>query len=223
MGLCTNYYGKLFAHLAATFGIASLSAEYINILPIFGLSRSKILSIILLIILTFGALYGIFNTAPGSILKYSFFIIFAFFIGQIIKPSVKTLEDNNRLVRILSITMGIFLGMMVLGFYDNQNLLGFGPYLLIGLMSLIIGSILLYLFITPTQLKELQLNYYIDLFGIALFTIYIAYNTQIIKEQARTCKIKLNRGIQPDYPVDSLGLFLDVVNLFTHLASANSN
>jgi FtsH-binding integral membrane protein len=55
-----------------------------------------------------------------------------------------------------------------------------------------------------------------------LFTIYIAYDTQIIKEKARTCKSHLNRGVQPDYPKDSLGLFLDIINLFTYLASANN-
>jgi FtsH-binding integral membrane protein len=142
--------------------------------------------------------------------------------GQSVKPFVKKLEDNNRLVRILLTTMGIFLGMMALGFYDSQNLLGFGPYLFMGLIGLILVTVILYVITTPEQRKQLQINYYTDLFGIALFAVYIAYNTQIIKEQAKTCQSQLNRGVQPDYPRDSLSLFLNVINLFTHLASANN-
>jgi hypothetical protein len=221
MSLCKNYYGKVFAHLTAAFGIASVSAEYVNILPIFAISGSRIAGIIILFGVTLLTLIGIFYTAPG-ILKYILFIAFALLIGQSIKPLVKKLEDNNRLVRILLTTMGIFLGMTALGFYDSQNILGFGPYLFMGLVGLILVNILLYVVTTPEQRKELQINYYTDLFGIVLFTIYIAYDTQIIKENARTCKSQLNRGVQPDYPKESLGLFLDVINLFTHLASANN-
>jgi len=219
--LCKNYYGKVFAHLAAVFGIASVSAEYINILPMVAISGSRLAGIIIQFGLLILTLVGIFYTAPGF-LKYILFIAFALLMGQSIKPLVKKLEDNNRLVRILLITMGIFLGMTALGFYDSQNLLGFGPYLFMGLVGLILVSILLYFVTTPAQRKEMQINYYTDLFGTVLFTIYIAYDTQIIKEKARTCKSRLNRGVQPDYPKDSLGLFLDIINLFTYLASANN-
>ena len=219
--LCKNYYGKVFAHLAAAFGIASVSAEYVNILPMFAISGSRIAGIIILFGLVLLTLFGIFYTAPG-ILKYMLFIAFALLIGQSIKPLVKKLEDNNRLVHILSITTGVFLGMTLLGFYDSQNLLGFGPYLFMGLLGLLLVSLIMYFVKIYGEKTEMQILYYIDIFGVGLFSVYISYHIQIIKEHAQKCQSMLNRGIHPDYPVESLTLFLDVINVFTHLASVNN-
>ena len=63
--LCKNYYGKVFAHLAAVFGIASVSAEYINILPMVAISGSRLAGIIIQFGLLILTLVGIFYTAPG--------------------------------------------------------------------------------------------------------------------------------------------------------------
>jgi len=218
MSLCKNYYGKVFGHLAAAFGIASVSAEYVNILPILNISGSKITGIILLFGLIILTIVGMFNTATGGILKYIMFIVFALLMGQSVKPLVKKLEDNNRLVHILSITMGVFLGMTLLGFYDNQNLLGFGPYLFMGLLGLLLVSLIMYFVKLYGEKTEMQILYYIDIFGVGLFSLYISYHIQKIKEHAQKCQSMMNRGIQPDYPIESLTLFLDVINIFTRLA-----
>jgi FtsH-binding integral membrane protein len=142
-------------------------------------------------------------------------------MGQSIKPLVKKLEDNNRLVHILSITTGVFIGMTLLGFYDNQNLLGFGPYLFMGLLGLLLVSLVMYFVKIYGENTELQIMYVIDTLGVGLFSVYISYHIQIIKEHAKKCQTLINRGISPDYPIESITLFLDVINIFTYLADAN--
>ena len=217
MPLCTYYYSKVFAHLAAAFGIATGSAAFLDTSTL--ISRSSLLNIIGMFIIAFIALIVMIKTQPGGAIKYICFIIFAIIMGQSTKPFIKTLEHNQRLVRILSMTVGLFVGMMLLGWYDNQNLLGLQPYLFAGLIGIILVNLLWFFVSSPEDAKVMK--YLIDSFGVGLFSVYIAYHTQKIKENARMCHTLYNRGIQPDYPVMSIMLFLDVLNLFTSLGQAN--
>lgn len=213
MPLCTYYYSKVFAHLAAAFGIAAGSAAFSNVGN--RVSRSPIINIIIMFIIGIASLLIMFWSQPGGIIKYACFGLFAFIMGQSIKPFIKTLEHTQRLVRVLSMTVGLFVGMMLLGWYDNQNLLGLQPYLFAGLVGLIFVNIIWFFIITPEEAKAT--NRWIDVFAVSLFSVYIAYHTQKIKENARMCKSLYNRGIHPDYPVMSITLFLNVLNLFTSL------
>lgn len=220
MGLCDYYYGKVFGHLAAALGIASVSAEYSDVGQILMIPGSPFISILLSLGITILAVLGVLWTEPGGVMKYIFFVAFAILIGQTLKPIIQKLEDNHRLVHILLLTTGICLGMMAVGFYDEQNLLGIGHYLLVGLIGLIIVELCWY-FMSPPERRK-QVGQWIDTFGAALFALFIAYDTQRIKENARTCKTYLNQGKQPDYPADSIGLFLDIVNLFSSLGRSNN-
>jgi FtsH-binding integral membrane protein len=101
--------------------------------------------------------------------------------------------------------------MTALGFYDRQNLLGFGPYLFAGLLGLLVAELGYGAYLFAGGKETAPLSYLSDI-GILLFTIYIAYDTQRLKQQAGSCKI-------PNYPSDSLNLFLDLANLFNFLSS----
>jgi FtsH-binding integral membrane protein len=173
-------------------------------------------NLVISFVLLLGTLFGVLLTPPGSPLKYVFFVAFAFWLGQTIKPLVKNLEDNNLLVRVLVLTTGVFVGLMAIGFYDNQNTLGFGPYLLAALIGLIITRIVIYLVATPEERAKSE--NWMALAGVGIFSLYTVYDTQIVKENARMCGSMLRKGRLPDYPAESLGLFLDFVNLFTNLS-----
>lgn len=217
MPLCTYYYSKVFAHLAGAFGVAAGSAAFSDVGKL--ISRSSTINAIVMFIIGIASLLIMFRSQPGGIVKYACFGVFAFLMGQIMKPLIKTLADNQRLIRILSMTMGLFVGMMLLGWYDNQNLLGLQSYLFAGLVGLIIVDLLWYFTTSPEDAKTIK--YLIDAFGVGLFSVYIAFHMQAIKENARKCKSFYNRGIHPDYPVMSVTLFLDVLNLFTSLSQVN--
>ena len=97
------------------------------------------------------------------------------------------------------------------------NKLGFP--LLLGLTGLILAQILLILF-TPKSSKISQktaaltrtAQTSITYFAIILFTIFISYDTHLAIDASKHCI----EG-QADYIQYSLGLFLDVVNLFINL------
>jgi FtsH-binding integral membrane protein len=202
---CPNYFAWVYLHLAIACAIAFCSAEFLT-----GFMTNWVGFFINTVII-FLSLFGIFITAPGSALQYLCFVVFAVSAGQNSQIFLKEDEKDQTLSRILITLGGIFVGMTALGFYDRQNLLGFGPYLSAGLLGLIFGQLGYMAYLFAGGKEKAPLSYLSD-FGVLLFTIYLAYDTQRLKQQAGICKI-------PNYPSDSLGLFLDIANLFNLLSS----
>ena len=213
MPSCNNYFGKLFAHLAAALAVSAVSAETSNIgVTMYGNSSVLVKTLGNLAILI-GLIFAMYATKPGSVPKYIIFGAFAFWMGQVIKPYVVHLQDKGTLTRVLILTTGVFVGMMALGFYDSMNLLGFGPYLMAGLAGLIVAQLFLLALGTPAEKKAgfKLLNF----FGVALFAAFTAYDVQVLRAGAKVCRTMQKKfKMDPDYPTESLGLYLDFINLF---------
>lgn len=215
MPSCKYYFGKVFAHLAAALAVSAASAEYSNLGENLLGGTSKLIQALLSLGLLLGLLFATRWTKPGSIPKYAFFIAFAFWIGQAIKPYVEGLKDKGTLTRVLLLTSGVFAAMMALGFYDSGNFLGLGPYLLAGLLGLIITQALVLVLGTPEEKKKgIQ---WLNLFGVALFSLFTAYDIQVLRVNAKACKGAKKQGFEPDYPVESLGIYLDFISLFIRM------
>lgn len=220
MPSCNNYFGKLFAHLAAALAVSAVSAETSNIGTTMYGNSSILIKLLGNLTIMFGLMYGMFITTPGSLAKYVIFAAFAFWIGQIIKPYVIHLQDKGTLTRVLILTTGVFLGMMALGFYDSMNLLGFGPYLFAGLIGLILAQLLLLALGTPEE-KKAGFRF-LNFFGVALFAALTAYDVQVLRSGATACRTMQKKyKMDPDYPVESLGLFLDFINLFQNMGNSD--
>jgi len=196
------FIGITYLHLLGGLGVTAASSQVPLTSNRYILLAEALLSLLLI--------WVILMLEPGPV-KYGLAIVFAAVLGQILTRFVKKLEDKKTLDDVLIIVAGIFLAMTVVGFYDNQNILGFGVYLFAGLIGLIIARILLMLGLlggAPTQAVS-SINTALSWFGTALFTVYVAYDTQRMKEDARRKK--------KDYINSSMGLFLDVINLFTNV------
>ena len=216
MPSCNNYFGKLFAHLAAALAVSAVSAETSNLGATMYGNSSALVKFIGNLAILFGLLLAIPAVKPGSVTKYVLFGALAFWIGQVLKPYVVKLQDKGTLTRVLILTTGVFLGMMALGFYDSMNLLGFGPYLMAGLLGLIVAQLLLLALGTPAEKKAgfKLLNF----FGVALFAAFTAYDVQVLRAGAKACRTMQKKfKMDPDYPTESLGLYLDFMNLFVRL------
>jgi FtsH-binding integral membrane protein len=219
MSSCKYFFGKVFAHLAGALAISAASAEYstlgAQLLP----QSSVLVKLVLNLALLFGLLYGTQVTQPGSIPKYAFFIALAFWVGQILKPYVERLQDKGTLTRILILTTGVFAAMTALGFYDSGNFLGLGPYLLAGLIGLILAQVLVLAFGTPEEKRKgIQ---WLNMFGVALFALFTAYDIQVLRVVARRCRRGNKSVFQPDYPVESLGIYFDFINLFVKMGDTD--
>jgi FtsH-binding integral membrane protein len=198
----SSFIGITYLHLLAGLGITAVSSQTPLTSNPYVVLVEAILSIVLIFV--------ILALQPGPI-KYALAIIFAAILGQILTNFVKRLEDKKTLDDVLIIVAGIFLAMTAVGFYDNQNILGFGVYLFAGLIGLIIARIILTLGLLggASSQSVSSINTALSWFGTALFTIYVAYDTQRMKEDARRKK--------KDYINSSMGLFLDVINLFQNV------
>jgi FtsH-binding integral membrane protein len=185
--------GMTYLHLTGALALTAISSEYpLSVSPIVSLVEFfAIIAIIFLII----------PAKPGPY-KYLLFAAFAILIGQTLAPLVDRLQAKGTLREVLASVAGIFLAMTAVGFIDNQNILGFGPYLFAALVGLVLGRLLL--FIQGSQADLTKANSLLNLFATGLFAVYVAYDTQLLKQQR-------NR----DYINSSMGLFLDIINLFT--------
>ncbi len=91
--------------------------------------------------------------------------------------------------------------------------LSWGSTLTVALLAGIFAWIIPMLFTDSTGLT----NYYKFLSGVFvfIFMMLILYDTKMLRVKAEHC-------IVPDYPTDSLGLFLDVINLFSNITMLRS-
>ena len=213
MPSCKYFFGKVFAHLAGALAVSAVSAEYSNLGQQLLGGTSLLVNTLLSLGILLGLLFGTQMTKPGGFAKYGFFIAFAFWMGQSLKPYVDRLQDKGTLTRVLTLTAGVFGAMTALGFYDSGNFLGLGPYLFAGLIGLIIAQLLVLLLGTPEEKRKgIQ---WLNLIGVAIFSLFTAYDIQVLRVNAKLCRS--GKNVQPDYPVESLGIYLDFINLFVRL------
>jgi len=197
-----SFIGVTYVHLTAALGITAISSEY-------PLSTSGIAYIIEFIVLI--ALIFIMPAAKPGPYKYMLFALFSIIMGQLLAPLVDDTEKKGILREVLASVAGIFIAMTMVGFTDKQNFLGFGGYLIAALIGLIVARIGLIIagYVNPDSMDFNKVNNLLSLFATGLFALFVAYDTQKLKEKQR----------RPyDYVNASLGLFLDIINLFTNSA-----
>lgn len=191
-----NTIGYTYLHLTAALVITAVSSE--NVLS------SSPLAFILEAILLFVLIFLILASKPGPY-KYFLFFLFCVLIGQTIAPIVQQAKARGTLREVLASVGGIFLAMTIVGFVDNQNFLGFGGYLLAALVGLVLARIGLIIAklsdVSSTDISKT--NTALNWFATVLFAIFIAYDTQ---------RIKMTKD--KNYVNSSMGLFLDIINLF---------
>jgi len=213
---CNHYLGKIFLHLSGAIGLSALSAHYLDIGSALRNFFSPLIQFLINLFLAILLIYGVYTTQRGSLLKYVLFATLAIWIGQTIKPYIQSLEANNTLTKVLLLTLGVFLGMMVIGYYDKNNFLGLGPYLFAGLIGLILMQLFVYILFPSLQTDGV--NTFMHFFSVTLFSVFTAYDVQVIRKNEMICQSALkNSRATADYPVESLGLYFDFINLFRNM------
>lgn len=110
------------------------------------------------------------------------------------------------------ITAGMFAAMAVYGTVTKRDLSGFGSFLMMGLIGIIIASIV------NIFLGSSTLYWVISLIGVFIFTGLTAYDVQKIKNMGE--KGILEQGeeaIKKGAIMGALALYLDFINLFLML------
>lgn len=208
-----------FLHLAGGLGAAAAmsripAAE--SVLNALGNTQgAKIGLFLAYIVAIFGLIFALRAVPVGGPAQYGLALVFVFFISQLLKPLLDRLDQKDQLAHVLVLTTGVFLGMAALAMFGPMNFLGFGGFLFAGLIGMFLGEVIWMILdateVIPDTVAKTG-NKVFSWLGVALFSLYTAYDTQNIKRHAALCK-----G-QGDYINESLSLFLDFTNLFTNIA-----
>ena len=173
-----------------------------------------------LFILTLVILFGLaFTPQPNQGMKHLLWLGFIILISVTGHPIYMKAKEDQIMTKVL-LTLGvIFLSMSYiaysnqLGFFD-----GYAPYLMMGLLGLIIFQTLDLVFADYSSTGIKNRFWYYSLIGLVLFSGFLVYDTQKkIKEGLILQKICKNHFKCADYPTKSLDLFLDVLNMFNQL------
>lgn len=208
MGRCDNFIGYTYLHLFAAGLLSALSAK-LDLVRKAGFNTDKILTELFLAVLAL-VLVVIIVMMPIGIPKYLLFGVFVIIIGATLRSVANRYQAEGTLTDVLLTVSGIFMTMTAVGFYDQQNLLGYEIYLFAALIGLILGrlGVGVAMFVGAPEEKITGWNLFFSVVATFIFSFYLAYDTQALKEMARECKGR------PDYINGALSLYLDIVNLF---------
>jgi len=205
---CNNFIVNTYLYLALALMIVSLCVGYFedntNLLKF---KERNILSVII----TFVSLFAMFYLQKNIYLSHLLWIIFLISISYTLLPLYELLNRDKTLVKSLISTVIIVLIMTFIA-YKYPKYINLNIYSTL-IMSLVIGiilSIVNYFYKTKYRSKfRIILSY----FFIFLFSLFILHDTKFLRIKATMCHAK---GLLPNYPRDSLNLFLDILNIFTN-------
>jgi len=205
-----NYMLKVYNYMATGLGLTGLTAYFVAITPSL-----------------FNAIYGtpfywVVALAPLGFVFYlsarlnrisfskaqTMFWLFAGVMG-LSMAYIFIAFTGASIARVFFITAGTFAGMSLYGYTTKKDLTGWGSFLFMGLIGLIIASIV------NIFLKSPMLYYVISWVGVLVFIGLTAYDTQKIKEMyyaSDTAEISGKKAI-----MGALRLYLDFINLFIML------
>jgi len=152
---------------------------------------------------------------PGP-MKYVVAALYCALLGQTIGPFFEKLQQKDLVQPVLISVCGIFGAMTIAGFLDNQHFLGFGGYLLVALIGLIVARVGT-LFLSDTKESTTSAHSVLSTIGTGIFAMFVAYDTQQLKEDAQQKKK------HPDYIMATMGLYLDLLNLVTNVGGMMDN
>src|SRR3954470_7087667 len=136
------------------------------------------------------------------------FFLYAALVG-ISLSTIFHIYTESSITRVFFISAAAFGALSIWGYTTQRNLSGFGTFLLMGLVGIIIAS-LVNLF-----LRSSGLDWVISIIGVGVFAGLTAYDTQRIKEMYSSMDDDGTLGRKA--VMGALSLYLDFINLFMML------
>ncbi len=206
-------YGLLSAGVLVTFALAYWIGNSPELLAMLRNSEGNGLSILGWIVLL-GPLGLIFfmgaalQRASEIVIKAMYFLIAGLFGASL--SVIFQIYTETSIAQVFLITSAAFAGLSLWGYTTKKDISGWGAFLFMGLLGLIVASII-NLFVGNTAF-----DFAISVIGVLIFAGFTAYDTQRIKTDYL-------RGIRTSPSWEALSLYLDFINLFIHLLSLLGN
>jgi len=139
------------------------------------------------------------------------FMLYAGLSGLTFAPIVWS-YGNASVYKAFASTAVVFGIMSVYGYTTKSDLMGWGKYLMMALIGLIVASIV------NMFLASGPMDFILSIFGVLLFTALTAYDTQKIKLMAEDPAIQGDSNAILKVSIyGALNLYLDFINLFLYL------
>ena len=136
------------------------------------------------------------------------FWIFSVLMGMSL-ASIFVIYTGTSIARVFFITAGVFGAMSLYGYTTKRDLTGWGSFLFMGLIGIILASIVNWF------LQSSALEFAISVIGVLVFVGLTAYDTQKIKNEyvaTDSGELMAKKSI-----MGALRLYLDFINLFIML------
>jgi FtsH-binding integral membrane protein len=210
---CNKYILNTYLYILLTVNIIAiflLGLEYKNVK--YNINLFQLLAIFLLTIGSIFLLHSI--DAKNIILKHFVWLFFVLSIAFIFYPMYRMYDNNkNAIISALTTTITLFLVLSAIAYIKPEYIsLSWGPVLLFLLIGVIVFEITT-LILNRNSLRSKNASKLlrgISYFVIMLFMIFILYDTKRLQVNAKNC-------IKADYIKESMGLFLDIFNIFVRL------
>ena len=212
------YLYIILAILVASLAVVAL--DQYHILSISNYTGMKSLAMVVVIFVVLIALMMI--DKKNALLRNILWLVFIIGMGIITLPIYQLSNQKNIVWKAVLTVIIIVIGLTVYASYQPLNYFdSWGTYLMVGLGALIVFQLLDYFFSDKTSMFSHQKIYAI--IAIVIFSGFVLYDTKRIYQNApRTvmdCQGQTNTLKCADYPGESLGLFLDILNLYTNVSS----
>jgi FtsH-binding integral membrane protein len=142
------------------------------------------------------------------------FWVYAGLVGVSLAP-ILLLYTGASVAMVFFITAATFGAMSLFGYTTKRDLTGFGSFLFMGLIGIIIAMVV------NIFLQSAMMQFVVSVLGVLIFTGLTAYDTQSIKESysANMDGTAQGRGAI----IGALRLYLDFINLFIMLMQLMGN
>jgi FtsH-binding integral membrane protein len=175
-----------------------------------------IMFFIAILIIYFALIYALFKVDPTNILaSNAIWFLIVFMLGFILIPTIwlGRLSDVVGLAGILTIIITIIVGLA--GYYYGDKIITFDwdYYLYIALWCLIIVIIIGSMLITDPATMTIFF-YIISIISLLIFILLLLSNHKKLRENSEKC---IDGKVVPNYPVESINIFIKILNIFTDL------
>lgn len=137
------------------------------------------------------------------------FLIYAALVG-ITTSAVLIVYTFNSVALAFGITAGMFSSMALYGYVTKSDLSSMGNILLMGLWGLVIAMF------ANMWFQSSEMQYWISIVAVGLFTLLTAYDVQKIKHMGQYLLADAETRGKASV-LGALTLYLDFINLFIHL------
>jgi uncharacterized protein len=200
-----NYMLRIYNYMAAGVGLTALVAWLTYRLTGPALLQSPLMWIFILapLALVFFISSRI-NTLSVTTARALFFV-YAALVGVSLSTLLH-IYTSSSITRVFFISAATFGALSIFGYTTRRDLSGFGTFLFMGLIGIIIAS-LVNLFLRSTELDWL-----ISIVGVGVFAGLTAYDTQRIKAMYDGTDDEVSAGRKA--VIAALSLYLNFINLF---------